>query len=229
MDGVAQFAESFDGYEWCGSVLAAAEHARAKPRRSIEDLRAELFFEFRASRHSGNNEYMETYRQLMWHFLRVARETNVGIELAATSASRSDSSMKGRTALPGSGLACHAVLRSSTFPSVQVNKKSYIELQKEIEALQVESEQRRREEAVEVLARIKGAIATYGFTATELGFTKLELEAGGSQRPAEPSNSQSTCKYRDDKGNSWSGRGPRPAWFQKALANGQRPEDLLST
>ena len=33
-------------------------------------------------------------------------------------------------------------------------------------------------------------------------------------------------KYRDDAGNSWSGRGPKPGWLKAGLAAGKRIEDF---
>jgi DNA-binding protein H-NS len=34
-------------------------------------------------------------------------------------------------------------------------------------------------------------------------------------------------KYRDEAGNTWTGRGKRPNWFLQALATGKTPQDLL--
>ena len=48
-------------------------------------------------------------------------------------------------------------------------KKTFLEIQKQIEQLQKEADHLRKQEADEVLARIKEAIAVYGFTAAELG------------------------------------------------------------
>jgi DNA-binding protein H-NS len=35
-------------------------------------------------------------------------------------------------------------------------------------------------------------------------------------------------RYRDDAGNSWTGVGRKPRWFQEALAAGKMPEDLAA-
>jgi len=37
----------------------------------------------------------------------------------------------------------------------------------------------------------------------------------------------SDAKYRDESGNVWSGRGPRPGWFKAALAAGKAAEEFL--
>lgn len=115
-------------------------------------------------------------------------------------------------------------------------KKTFIEVQKQIEQLQKEAELLRKQEAHEVLARIKEAIAVYGFTAAELGF-----EGGAGKRSARPVKSPkrglkasgkaamtAAAKFRDQNGNIWSGRGPRPAWFKAALEAGKAPEDFLA-
>ena len=36
-----------------------------------------------------------------------------------------------------------------------------------------------------------------------------------------------TPKYQDAHGNSWSGRGKRPRWFDAEILSGKTPEDLL--
>ncbi len=33
-------------------------------------------------------------------------------------------------------------------------------------------------------------------------------------------------RFRDEAGNSWTGRGKRPNWFKAAIAAGKKPEDL---
>lgn len=34
-------------------------------------------------------------------------------------------------------------------------------------------------------------------------------------------------KFQNDKGETWTGRGKRPKWFQEALRAGKTPDDLL--
>ncbi len=38
----------------------------------------------------------------------------------------------------------------------------------------------------------------------------------------------SAPKFKDDQGNVWSGRGPRPTWFKAALEAGKSPDELLA-
>lgn len=112
-------------------------------------------------------------------------------------------------------------------------KKTFLEVQKQIQQLQKEADQLRKQEANEVLARIKDAIAVYGFTAADLGVDSAPRgrvrraaaaklgRKGGKKSPAAP-------KYRDLEGNVWSGRGPRPAWFKAALEAGTSADALLA-
>ena len=62
---VFKFAMSFDAYKACGSFDAAAKIAKEAPRSTLEEVRAELFFKARASRHSGNDAYLETYKEIL--------------------------------------------------------------------------------------------------------------------------------------------------------------------
>jgi DNA-binding protein H-NS len=36
-------------------------------------------------------------------------------------------------------------------------------------------------------------------------------------------------RYRDDLGNTWTGVGRKPRWFQEALAAGKKPEDMAAS
>ncbi len=41
-----------------------------------------------------------------------------------------------------------------------------------------------------------------------------------------PHKKKSEIKYRDADGNSWTGKGPKPAWFKAAVDSGVDPETL---
>ena len=41
-----------------------------------------------------------------------------------------------------------------------------------------------------------------------------------------PPKKKSEVKYRDADGNSWTGKGPKPAWFKAAVDSGVDPETL---
>lgn len=49
-----------------------------------------------------------------------------------------------------------------------------------------------------------------------------------ARKPARGKKSAAKVKYRDQAGNTWSGRGPRPRWLTDALANGASLQDLAA-
>lgn len=110
-------------------------------------------------------------------------------------------------------------------------KNSFSQLQKQIEALQVQAEAARRRELSEVIKRIKEAVAAYGLTAADLGLgaatrsTVANKARPGSTKAIRKSKSKSAIvKFRDEAGNTWVGRGPRPLWLRDALKAGKSLE-----
>ncbi|WPG41112.1 H-NS histone family protein [Variovorax sp. EBFNA2] len=114
--------------------------------------------------------------------------------------------------------------------------KTFLQVQNQIAQLQRQADQLRKKEADGVLSRIKEAISVYGFTAEELGFGKGRGKAvmskeKGTRKPQKTKKTIAAArvpKYKDDQGNVWSGRGPRPLWFKAALEAGKLAEDLLA-
>ena len=111
--------------------------------------------------------------------------------------------------------------------------KSYAQIQKQIENLQKQAEAARKQEIAGVVARIKGAIDAYSLTAADLGFTAAAKRAGvaakakpGRKGAAKKSKSLAVAKFRDDAGNTWVGRGPRPRWLREALNAGKSLQDF---
>jgi DNA-binding protein H-NS len=124
--------------------------------------------------------------------------------------------------------------------------KTYIQVLKQIDELKQQAESLRRKEVDGVIVRIREAISHYGLTAADLG---LRGGAGASaaastssmaepkkrgRKPGRPkkmvsSSSKSSVapKFRDEKGNTWAGRGKRPIWLRDALLGGRRLEDFL--
>jgi DNA-binding protein H-NS len=108
--------------------------------------------------------------------------------------------------------------------------KTYAQIQKQIAALQRDAEKLKRQEVDGVIARIKEAIQVYGLTASDLGLdgTRRKGKPGpkpGSKRKAKGKPSRA-AKYRDEAGNTWVGRGPRPQWLRDALAAGKSLQDF---
>lgn len=113
--------------------------------------------------------------------------------------------------------------------------KTYLQVQKQIDELTKEADLLRKKEAKGVLERIKEAIAIYGFTAEELGVSNktvgaksVKPAAGKRSAKVKTKTANTAAKFKDDQGNVWSGRGPRPAWFKAALEAGKQPDELLA-
>jgi DNA-binding protein H-NS len=114
--------------------------------------------------------------------------------------------------------------------------KTYAQLSREIEALQAKADAVRKREASGVVTRIKEAIAAYGLTAEDLGLAEgSRARKGAARKAARPKvagkrtpskKSAVAVKYRDEAGNTWTGRGSRPRWLTAALAEGRALESF---
>ncbi len=111
--------------------------------------------------------------------------------------------------------------------------KSYTQIQKQIQNLEREAERVREKEVRGVIGRIKEAIEAYGLTASDLGFRsatrgKSLIRRRGPAGKAKPGAAKGTKapKFRDEAGNTWGGRGPRPKWLRDALAAGKDLKDF---
>jgi DNA-binding protein H-NS len=111
---------------------------------------------------------------------------------------------------------------------------TYADVQKQIAQLQTQAAALRKQEVADVIGKIRAAIAHYGISAADLG---LSTKSGkGSAAVAQPKGRKPGAKkkagtvpvrYRDDKGNTWTGRGNRARWLVEALAQGKKLEDFL--
>ena len=105
--------------------------------------------------------------------------------------------------------------------------KTYAQITKEIQAMQVEAERLRSREVAEVVSKITEAIRTYGLTEQDL-FPSARKGAGSKVAAKKRSaRSSGAPKYSDGAGNSWGGMGPRPRWLREALESGKKLEDFL--
>jgi DNA-binding protein H-NS len=106
--------------------------------------------------------------------------------------------------------------------------QTYDDIQQQIQRLQQRAQALRSSEVKEVVERIKVAIAHYELTAEQLGFGvgKRVATKGVAGKRASPVPGQkavtSTIKaqFGDSQGNTWVGRGARPAWLRQALEAG---------
>lgn len=97
---------------------------------------------------------------------------------------------------------------------------SYVDLMKEIEALQAQAEAMRREEKAAAVARVKDIMGEYGLTIADLGSVSHSRSSlKGVPVPA---------KYRHPaSGAAWSGRGQKPRWLRDEIAQGRSANDFL--
>jgi DNA-binding protein H-NS len=128
----------------------------------------------------------------------------------------------------GLALFSREFLLLNEYPMTQ----TYAQLVKKMEALQALADKARGKEAKGVIGRIREAIAAYGLTAEDLGFTakaKPGRKPGAAKKTVAPRKAGKTAraiKYRNDAGDGWVGRGKRPQWLRDALANGAKLEDF---
>jgi DNA-binding protein H-NS len=115
-------------------------------------------------------------------------------------------------------------------------KKTYQQIRRQIEVLEREAEKLKRAEVAGVIERIKLAIDAYGLTAADLGLAvspKVEkvsrkptsTKAQGSAGEA-PKKGKLPAKFRDQSGNTWTGRGSQPRWLKGALAAGRSLDEF---
>lgn len=117
---------------------------------------------------------------------------------------------------------------------------TYSEIIAQIDALKKQAERQRKEEYSSVIKTIKKQIADYGITARELGLggvvgaergRKARKASVKSVRKAGAKRAKASIKvapkYRDDAGNTWTGRGKQPKWIVAALTAGHSLESLL--
>ena len=112
--------------------------------------------------------------------------------------------------------------------------KTYLQVLKQIDELKSQAERLRRAEIEGVVKRIRDAISHYGLSASDLGLSGAVMAKATRKKPGrKPGRSKkifgkSTVapKFRDEKGQTWAGRGKRPIWLRDALLAGRKLEDF---
>lgn len=107
--------------------------------------------------------------------------------------------------------------------------KTYAQVMKQIDMLKREADEIRRKDVEGVITRIKDAIRVYGLTANDLGLGPARSARSAKAAPkrrGKGAKAAATVKFRDDAGNIWGGRGPRPAWLRAALSAGKQLSDF---
>ena len=119
-----------------------------------------------------------------------------------------------------------------------MRKKTLAQIQHEIERLQREAERVRQHEIAGVVQRIRSAIEHYRLSAQDIFGSGTGGKRG--RKRAAPAKASAVAKkrarkgrrvipvkYRDNKGNTWTGRGSRPRWLVAALNEGAKVDDFL--
>ena len=119
---------------------------------------------------------------------------------------------------------------------------TYSEMLAQIEELQKQAQKQRKDEYSSVLKTIKRQIAEYGISAEELGFSAGAAPSKRGRKPGRPAaakpgrkprakranaGTKVAPKYKDDAGNTWTGRGKMPTWLAKAVGEGRTLESFL--
>jgi DNA-binding protein H-NS len=98
---------------------------------------------------------------------------------------------------------------------------TYDEIVKQISELQKQAEEIKAREQTQVINEIRQKIVQHALTAEDLGFSGKPVHAKQTTRRKVP------VRYRDTEGNTWTGRGKRPLWLNRALATGRLLDDFL--
>jgi DNA-binding protein H-NS len=113
--------------------------------------------------------------------------------------------------------------------------RTLTQIQSQIAKLQREAEAIKAREMVGVIERIRDAVGHYGLTVEHIfGVRSAKAAPGTTKRAGATSASRSRpvtgrkapVKYKDDQGNTWSGRGSRPRWLRFAIEDGASLADF---
>lgn len=111
-------------------------------------------------------------------------------------------------------------------------KLTYAEVVQQIQRLQEQAENLKRQEVDGVIARIREAVAVYNLTPEDIfGGRSAKSRGGPASARRAPSakrgaRAERGVAFSDGKGNTWGGRGPRPRWLRDALAQGASLESF---
>jgi len=113
--------------------------------------------------------------------------------------------------------------------------RTFADIQRQIEKLQLEAESVKAKEVAGVVKRIKIAIEAYGLTPADL-FETAPKKVGRPKKVATTkvkkaaNKSAPIIRFKDEAtGKTWTGHGKRPNWFLAAIEGGKNPADLAVT
>ena len=104
--------------------------------------------------------------------------------------------------------------------------QNLIEIQAKIAELQKQEKMMLEQEYKQAIEQVQSLISKHKITASDLIFG-FDGSPVMKKSKAAPSGKKAVIKYRDESGNSWSGRGLKPKWLVAALAAGKKLEGFL--
>ena len=98
---------------------------------------------------------------------------------------------------------------------------SYQELKQQSEKLLAEVEKARKKEVQEFIGEVQAKMEFYSLTVQDMGFST------NNRLVSKADPSQSIIKYKSPDGQGWTGgRGRKPDWVMKALADGKNLQEF---
>ena len=108
--------------------------------------------------------------------------------------------------------------------NIDLNQYSIEQLADLISRAEVAIRHKKAETADTLRKQVEQTAAALGVSVNELlGLDKSTKRAAASSKTA----SKVAPKYRDNQGNTWTGRGQKPVWLRVAIDNGAKLEDFL--
>lgn len=101
------------------------------------------------------------------------------------------------------------------------------EIQAKIAELQAQEAQIRQQEYAQAVESAQALINTHKILLKDLKFSAASTDSEPVRGKRASSGQKAPIKYRDENGNTWSGRGLKPKWLSSALDSGRKLEDFL--
>lgn len=100
------------------------------------------------------------------------------------------------------------------------------QLEAQIAELTVKANEIRAAEKQKAIAEVRELVRKFGITAREIG---LHAEPTSVIEAATKTRAKATPKYINEAGETWSGRGRKPAWVEAAIAAGTLDNLLIKS
>ena len=82
-----------------------------------------------------------------------------------------------------------------------------------------------KKERADAIAKIHALMQESGLSLSDLR-GEVSKKGGAEKTSRSGATKKVAAKYKDDNGNSWSGRGLQPRWLKATVAAGKKPEDF---